>query len=73
MFLMVEVSYLLQMLGVLEEHPGRGYWFSFTQRLPISFDVGDCLYGLMNLGWLLHNKEDTEGELMGDAVEEEVL
>ena len=31
------------------------------------------LYGLMNLGWLLHNKEDAEGELMGDAVEEEVL
>ena len=52
---------------------GEGYWLSFTQRLPISYEVGDCLYGLMHQGCLLRDKEDAEGEIAEDAVEEEVL
>ena len=45
---MAGTSYLPWMSGVLEERPGEGYWLSFTQRLPISYEVGDCLYGLMH-------------------------
>ena len=45
---MVGALYLPWMLGVLEEHLGEGYWLLFTQRLPISYKVGDCLYGLMH-------------------------
>ena len=71
--LMVGALYLPWMLGVLEEHPGEGYWLSFTQRLPISYKVRDYLYGLMHWGHLLRDKEDTEGEIAEDAIEEEVL
>ena len=46
---------------------------SFTQRLPISYKVGDHLYGLMHQGRLLRDEEDTEGEIMEDTIEEEVL
>ena len=70
---MAGVSYLPWMLGVLEEHPGEGYWLLFTQRLPISYEVGDCLYGLMHQGCLPRDEEDTEGEIAEDAIEEEVL
>ena len=70
---MVGASYLPWMLGVLEEHPGEGYWLLFTQRLPISYEVGDHLYRLMHWGYFLRDKEDTEGEIVEDAVEEEVL
>ena len=48
MFMMGGVSYLPWLLGVLEECLGRGYWLSFTQRLPISFKTRDRLYGLMH-------------------------
>ena len=72
-YLMVGALYLPWMLGVLEECLGEGYWLSFTQRLPISYKVGDCLYGLMHHSWLLRDKEDAEGEIVEDAVEEEVI
>ena len=58
----VGALYLPWMSGVLEEHLDEGYWLSFTQRLPISYEVGDCLYGLMHQGYLLREEEDTEGE-----------
>ena len=61
------------MSGVLTKHPGRGYWLSFTQWLPISYEVGDRLYGLMHQGWLPRDKEDAEGEIMEDTIEEEVI
>ena len=72
-FTMGGVSYLPQLAGVLEEHPGEGYWLSFNQRLPISYEVGDWLYGLLHHGWLPRDKEDAEGEIAEDAIEEEVI
>ena len=67
---MVGALYLSWMSGVLEEHLGEGYWLSFTQRLPISYEVGDHLYGLMHQGCLPRGKEDAEGEIAEDAIEE---
>ena len=62
---MAGVSYLPWMLGVLEDCPGEGYWLSFTNRLPISYKHGDCLFGILNLGWLVHDDEDAEGGAQG--------
>ena len=45
-FAMAGVFYLPWLAGTLEEHPGEGYWLSFNQRLPISYELGDRLYGL---------------------------
>ena len=50
-----------------------GYWLSFNQRLPISYELGDCLYGLLHRGWLVRDEEDAEGEIAEDAVEEEII
>ena len=72
-FMMGGVSYLPWLAGSLEEHPGEGYWLSFNQRLPISYELGDRLYGLLHHGWLVQDKEDMEGEIAEDAVEEEVI
>ena len=52
-FMMGGVSYLPWLAGSLEERPGEGYWLSFNQRLPISYELGDCLYGLLHHGWLV--------------------
>ena len=68
MFMMGGVSYLPWLVGNLEEHPGEGYWLSFNQRLPISYKLGDCLYGLLHHGWLVGDEEDAEGEIAEDAV-----
>ena len=46
---------------------------SFNQRLPISYELGDRLYGLLHHGWLVRDKEDVEGEIAEDAVEEEII
>ena len=70
---MAGVSYLPWILGVLEECPGEGYWLSFNQRLPISYKVGDSLYGLLHQGWLPRDKEDVEGEITEDTIEEEII
>ena len=40
---------------------------------PISYEVGDWLYGLTHCGQLLRDEEDAEGEIMEDTVEEEVI
>ena len=64
-FAMAGASYLPWLAGTLEERPGEGYWLSFNQRLPISYKLGDCLYGLLHRGWLVRDEED--------AVEEEVI
>ena len=72
-FAMVGASYLPWLAGTLEERPGEGYWLSFNQRLPISYKLGDRLYGLLHRGWLVRDEEDAEGELVEDAVEEEIL
>ena len=53
-------SYLPWLAGTLEEHPGEGYWLSFNQRLPISYELGDCLYGLLHRGQLVRDEEDAE-------------
>ena len=72
-FTMGGVSYLPWLVGSLEERPGEGYWLSFNQRLPISYKLGDCLYGLLHCGQLVRNKEDAEGEIAEDAIEEEII
>ena len=72
-FAMVGASYLPWLAGSLEERPGKGYWLSFNQRLPISYELGDRLYGLLHCGRLVRDEEDAEGEIAEDAVEEEVI
>ena len=72
-FAMAGASYLPWLAGTLEERPGEGYWLSFNQRLPISYKLGDCLYGLLHRGQLVRDDEDVEGEVAEDAVEEEVI
>ena len=72
-FAMAGASYLPWLVGTLEEHPGEGYWLSFNQRLPISYELGDCLYGLLHCGRLVRDEEDAEGEIAEDAVEEEII
>ena len=67
------VSYLPWLAGSLEEHLGEGYWLSFNQRLLISYKLGDRLYGLLHRGWLVRDKEDAEGEIAEDTIEEEVI
>ena len=69
-FAMAGASYLPWLAGTLEERPGEGYWLSFNQRLPISYELGDRLYGLLHQGRLVRDKEDAEGEIAEDAVEE---
>ena len=72
-FAMAGVSYLPWLAGTLEEHPGEGYWLSFNQRLPISYELGDRLYRLLHRGRLVQDEEDAEGEIVEDAVEEEII
>ena len=72
-FAMAGASYLPWLVGTLEERPGEGYWLSFNQRLPISYKLGDRLYGLLHRGRLVWDEEDAEGEIAGDTVEEEVI
>ena len=72
-FTMGGASYLPWLAGSLEERLGEGYWLSFNQRLPIFYELGDQLYGLLHCGWLVRDKEDVEGEIAEDAVEEEVI
>ena len=72
-FAMAGVSYLPWLAGTLEERPGEGYWLSFNQKLPISYELGDCLYGLLHRGRLIRDEEDAEGEVAEDAVEEEII
>ena len=66
-------SYLPWLAGSLEECPGEGYWLLFNQRLPISYKLGDQLYGLLHRGQLVRDEEDVEGEIAEDAIEEEVI
>ena len=72
-FTMGGASYLPWLAGTLEERPGEGYWLSFNQRLPISYELGDHLYGLLHHSQLVWNEEDVEGEIAEDAVEEEIM
>ena len=72
-FTMGGASYLPWLAGSLEEHPGEGYWLSFNQRLPISYELGDRLYGLLHRSRLVRDEEDVEGGIAEDAVEEEVI
>ena len=72
-FTMGGASYLPWLVGSLEERLGEGYWLSFNQRLPISYELGDHLYGLLHCGQLVQDEENAEGEVAGDAVEEEVI
>ena len=72
-FVMVGASYLPWLAGTLEERPGEGYWLSFNQRLPISYELGDRLYGLLHRSRLVRDEEDAEGEIAEDAVEEEII
>ena len=73
MFAMGGASYLPWLAGSLEERLGEGYWLSFNQRLPISYELGDWLYGLLHHGQLVWDKEDAEGEIAEDTVEEEII
>ena len=72
-FTMGGASYLPWLVGTLEERPGEGYWLSFNQRLPISYELGDCLYGLLHCSQLVQDEEDAEGEIAEDTVEEETI
>ena len=73
MFVMGGASYLPWLAGSLEECPGEGYWLSFNQRLHISYELGDRLYGLFHRGQLVRDKGDAEGELAEDTIEEEII
>ena len=73
MFMMGGASYLPWLAGSLEECLGEGYWLSFNQRLLISYELGDCLYGLLHCGRLVRDEEDVEGEIAEDAFEEEII
>ena len=66
-------SYLPWLAGTLAECLGEGYWLSFNQRLPISYELGDRLYGLLHRSQLVRDEEDAVGELAEDAIEEEVI
>ena len=72
-FAMAGASYLPWLAGTLEECPGEGYWLSFNQRLPMSYELGDRLYGLLHCGRLVRDEEDVEGEVAEDAIEEEII
>ena len=72
-FAMAGASYLPWLAGTLEERPGEGYWLSFNQRLPISYELGDRLYGLLHHGQLVWDEEDAEGEVAEDTIEEEII
>ena len=72
-FTMGGASYLPWLAGNLEECPGEGYWLLFNQRLPISYKLGDHLYGLLYCSQLVRDEEDAEGEITEDAIEEEVI
>ena len=72
-FTMGGASYLPWLVGSLEERPGEGYWLSFNQKLPISYKLGERLYRLLHHGQLVRDKEDAEGEIAEDAIEEEVI
>ena len=72
-FTMGGVSYLPWLAGTLEECLGEGYWLSFNQRLPISYELGDHLYGLLHRGRLVRDEEDAEGGIAEGAVEEEII
>ena len=72
-FTMGGASYLPWLAGTLEERLGEGYWLSFNQRLSISYELGDRLYGLLHRGRLVRNEENAEGEVAEDAVEEEII
>ena len=72
-FAMAGASYLPWLAGTLEERPGEGYWLSFNQRLPISYELGDRLYGLLHCSRLVRDEEDAEGEVAEDTVEEEII
>ena len=72
-FTMGGVCYLPWLAGSLKEHLGEGYWLSFNQRLPISYELGDRLYGLLPHGQLVWDKEDAEGEITEDTIEEEII
>ena len=72
-FAMAGASYLPWLAGTLEERPGEGYWLSFNQRLPISYELGDRLYGLLHRGRLVRDEENVGGEVAEDAVEEEII
>ena len=72
-FAMAGASYLPWLAGTLEERPGEGYWLSFNQRLPISYELGDHLYGLLHCSRLVRDEEDAEGEIAEDTVEEEII
>ena len=66
-------SYLPWLVGSLEERPGEGYWLFFNQRLPISYELGDHLYGLLHCDRLVRDEEDVEGEITEDTIEEEII
>ena len=72
-FTMGGASYLPWLVGSLEEHLGEGYWLSFNQRLPISYELGDHLYGLLHHSQLVQDEEDAKGEIAEDAIEEEII
>ena len=72
-FTMGGASYLPWLAGSLEECPGEGYWLSFNQRLLISYELGDRLYGLLHRIQLVWDKEDAEGEIVEDAIKEEII
>ena len=72
-FTMRGASYLPWLVGSLEERPGEGYWLSFNQRLSISYELGDRLYGLLHRDQLVRDEEDAEGEIAEDTVEEEII
>ena len=62
--------YCLKTLSKLSIYP-----LGNTPSAPsaISYELGDCLYGLLHCSWLVRDEEDAEGELAEDTIEEEVI
>ena len=52
-FSMAGPLHLAWLSGRLMERPGEGYWLSFDHWLPISYELGDRIYGYLHPGQVL--------------------
>ena len=65
--------YCLKTLKKLSIYPLGNTPSAPSERLPISYELGDCFYGLLHRSRLVRDEEDAEGGIAEDAVEEEII